>query len=130
MNGRVEETTYRDFQPRLTPRNIHHGRKQAHRSRNPRLEILARKPMRPQPPNHLERNIRAHRVPHKNNSYIPGALVPRLLHQLRDVVFRVPDVVLQAVGRVLAPLHGFDLCGLHLEARERAPVDLEFDIAV
>jgi hypothetical protein len=42
----------------------------------------------------------------------------------------MPDLILESIGRVLAVLVRFDILGAHLESRERAPIDLKFDIAI
>ena len=67
---------------------------------------------------------------HYNNSYISVPIIRDVFHKIGQFVLGMPDLVLQAIGRDLVPFHGVDLMALHLEARQRATVHLEFNITI
>jgi hypothetical protein len=69
-------------------------------------------------------------MPHDNHPHILRPVVHQFLHQIGHVVLGVPDLVLQAVRRVGVVLVRVELALAHLEARERAPVDLVLHAAV
>jgi hypothetical protein len=69
-------------------------------------------------------------MPHQNHPHIPPSLLFNLFHQIRQLVFRMSDLILQAIRWLFPPFHRLDLGIVHFETRETPAVDLEFDIAV
>jgi hypothetical protein len=110
-------STYSSFYPTLTPRNIHNRRKQPNSTHNPRLKVITSHPLCPQPANDLQRDIRANRMPHQDDTYILRSLLFNLLHQISERIFRVPDLVLQPIRRLFAPFHRLNIRAVHLETR-------------
>jgi len=83
-----------------------------------------------QPPNHLERNIRPDRMPHQNHAYVLDPFTLDILHQLRQLVLGMSNLVLQPVRGRFAPLDRLHVGTLDFKPAQRPPEDLELDGAV
>lgn len=67
---------------------------------------------------------------HKNDPDILGSLLFNFFYQIRQFVFRMPDLVLQSIWGLFPPFHRFDLSIVHFETRQTSSVDLKFNIAI
>jgi hypothetical protein len=86
--------------------------------------------VRSQSPDDLERDVAPNRMTHYNNSYVAMTIIRDVFHEICELVFRMSDLVLEAVRGDFVPFHSVDLVALHLEPGERATVDLELNIAI